>query len=85
MRRRASARRSKKESSKPRETHFSQPAFKLIDQAADFLKRTVSEADQATAYERKAIRERALSFVDGASKRLMRAIDEESEPVRHRR
>jgi hypothetical protein len=85
VKRRATVRRKKRDDSKPKKTHFSEPAFDLIDRAAGFLKRAVSEADQATAYERKAIRENALSFVDTASKRLMQALDEESEPSRRRR
>ncbi|MDR2462678.1 MAG: hypothetical protein LBD30_02730 [Verrucomicrobiales bacterium] len=65
--------------SKPADTHISEPALKFIDKAAGLLKQAIIRGEEETAGGRKAVRKKALSFLDLANERLTRAIKDGTE------
>jgi hypothetical protein len=58
------------------DAHLSEPALKLIDQAAALLKKAVIKGEEETVAGRKIIRKKALTFIDLANERLTAALKE---------
>lgn len=54
--------------------HLSEPALKLIDQAADLLKKAIIKGEDKTLEGRKIAKRKALGFLDLANERLTQAI-----------
>jgi hypothetical protein len=55
---------------------FSQPALKLIDQAASLLRRAVLAGEEKTVEGRRLLKRNALDFVEVANRRLHAAVRE---------
>jgi len=61
---------------------LSHSALQLIDQAAELLKKGVIIGTQQNSEERKAIKEKAITFVEIATQKLTEAVEKGSESVR---
>ncbi|MDR1146029.1 MAG: hypothetical protein LBK71_07845 [Verrucomicrobiales bacterium] len=58
------------------DAHLSEPALKLIDQAAELLKKAVIKGEQETIAGRKIVKQKALTFLYLANERLTKAIQD---------
>jgi hypothetical protein len=76
MKKKAAPKKTRKTKKSTQTKPFSQPALKLIDQAAGLLRKAVLASEEKTVEGRRAFKRNALDFVDVANRKLHAAVRE---------